>query len=82
MAMMPVSKKIFVRLTKGLVTALDRSVEKWAREAPGIRLTCSDAIRTCLHRRLQEEIHELETMNNQAAMARHAKGNGPRQEEA
>ena len=80
--MEPVSEKVFVRLTKELATALDRYVEKRARETPGIRLTRSDAVRTCLHRCLQNELEEVDSMNTQAAMARRAKGNEPHQEEA
>jgi Arc/MetJ-type ribon-helix-helix transcriptional regulator len=66
MLMLPVSERIFVRLTKDLATALNRYVEKRARETPGIRLTRSDAIRACLHCCLQEELRELETLRAQS----------------
>jgi hypothetical protein len=80
--MMPVSEKVFVRLTKELATALDRYVEKRARETPGFRLTRSDAIRACLHRCLQQELHEVETMNAQGAVVGRTKGMTPHGEEA
>jgi hypothetical protein len=50
MRMMPAREKIFVRLSKDLVTALDRYAEKRVRETPGLRLTRSYAIRICLQR--------------------------------
>jgi metal-responsive CopG/Arc/MetJ family transcriptional regulator len=81
MSMTPVSKKIFVRLPKDLVTALDRYVEKRVGETPGIRLTRSDAVRICLHRCLLEELHEVETMRAQAVMACSTKGPAPHKEE-
>jgi hypothetical protein len=59
MAIMPVSEKIFVRLTKDPVTARDGSVEKRARETPGSLPSRSDAICTCLHCGLQEELPGL-----------------------
>jgi hypothetical protein len=63
-----------------LATALDRYVEKRARKAPGIRLTRSDAIRACLHRCLQEELHELMKSVDGAGVQR-AKGHRRRKEE-
>jgi hypothetical protein len=77
MRMMPVREKICVRLTKDLVTALDRYAEKRVRETPGLRLARSDAVRTCLHRCLQDELHEVETMNAQGAVVGRAKGIAP-----
>lgn len=82
MKMKPVSEQVFVRLTKDVASALDRYVEKRARETPGLRLTRSDAVRTCLHRCLQEELREVETMNTQATMAGRVKGGEPHEEES
>ena len=65
MKMIPVSEKVFVRLTKELATALDRYVEKRVRQHPGFA-SRSDAIRTCLYRCLEKELHEVETMNARA----------------
>jgi Arc/MetJ-type ribon-helix-helix transcriptional regulator len=79
--MMPVSEKVFVRLTKELATALDRYVEKRVRETPGLRLTRSDAIRTCLHRCLEEELHEVETLNAQGTTVGCTKEIAPHPEE-
>jgi metal-responsive CopG/Arc/MetJ family transcriptional regulator len=81
MSMTPVSEKIFVRLPKDLVTALDRYVEKRACETLGIRLTRSDAVRICLHRCLQEELHEVETMRTHAATVGSTEGTAPYKEE-
>jgi metal-responsive CopG/Arc/MetJ family transcriptional regulator len=67
---MPVSEKIFVRLPKDLATALDRYVEKRARATPGIRLTRSDAVRTFLHRCLQEELDEQVGAGHRSACRR------------
>jgi Arc/MetJ-type ribon-helix-helix transcriptional regulator len=77
--MLPMSEKVFVRLTKDLAAALDRYVEKRGQETPGIRLTRSDAIRACLPRSLQEELHEL-AMRVQDADLQATRWDRPREE--
>jgi hypothetical protein len=49
---------------------------------PGIRLTRSDAIQTCLHRCPQDELRDVETMRTQATMTGRVKGSEPHHEEA
>jgi metal-responsive CopG/Arc/MetJ family transcriptional regulator len=55
-------KQIYVRLDDTLLSRIDRYAERLAAEQPGLKPTRSDAIRILLHKALDADTHEEETI--------------------
>jgi metal-responsive CopG/Arc/MetJ family transcriptional regulator len=55
-------KQIYVRLDDTLLSRIDRYAERLAAEQPGLKPTRSDAIRILLHKALDADTREEETI--------------------